>query len=526
MLKPSLLLSACGLTLTTAAQTTNETTKQPNNQTTKQPNVILLVADDLGWGDISCYGAERVSTPAVDSVAQAGTRFLNAHACASTSTPSRYAILTGEYPFRKKGTDVAAGNAGMIISPEQYTVADAFRQAGYTTGAIGKWHLGLGSRTAEQDWNGLLDKDLSDIGFDYHYIMAATGDRVPCVFIENGRVANYDPSAPIEVSYRHNFPGEPTGAQNPELLTKLRHSHGHDMTIVNGIGRIGYMKGGGRALWQDENIADSITAKAIDFIEDNREQPFFLYLCTNDIHVPRYPHERFRGKSPMGLRGEAILQFDWTVAQITEALRRNGLADNTLLIITSDNGPVLDDGYEDHAEALVGDHRPAGPFRGAKYSSFEGGSVVPFIVSGPGVPEGKVSNALVSQVDALATMAQLVGTTLPQGAGADSRPYLKTWTGQSHTDRPFALKLSSNHNVVARSGRWKYIHPRQGPAMIQWGPKVETGNSADPQLYDITSSPGETDNQAASHPRLVKAFQQLIQDVIATKGYAPGKAIK
>ena len=515
MLKHSLLLlGAAGMAMASAAQDS------------KRPNVIFLLADDLGWGDLSCYGAERVSTPAVDSVAKAGTRFLNAHACSSTSTPSRYAILTGEYPFRKKGTDVAAGNAGMIISPDQYTMADAFKQAGYVTGAIGKWHLGLGSRTAEQDWNGQLDQDLSDLGFDYHYIMAATADRVPCVFIENGRVANYDSSAPIEVSYRHNFPGEPTGADNPEALTKLRHSHGHDMSIVNGIGRIGYMKGGGKALWQDENIADSIAAKAVDFIERSNGQPFFLYLCTNDVHVPRYPHERFRGKNPMGLRGEAIMQFDWTVEQITKALQRNGLEDNTLLIITSDNGPVLDDGYDDHAEELAGNHRPGGPFRGAKYSSFEAGSVIPFIVSGPGVTAGKVSNALVSQVDALATLAQLAGTDVPQGAAQDSRPFLKTWTGRSKASRPFALKYAANHNIVARSGKWKYIHPIKGPAMIQWGPKVETGNSAEPQLYDMTASPGETHNQAAGHPKQVKAFQKLIHDVSSTKGYAPGRTIK
>lgn len=324
-----------------------------------RPNVILLVADDLGYGDLSCYGARRVETPCVDSIARAGLVFTDANACASTSTPSRYGLLTGSYPFRKAGTDVAAGNAGMIIRPEQYTVADAFREAGYVTGAVGKWHLGLGNRTAEQDWNGKLDKDLSDIGFDYHYIMAATADRVPCVFIENGRVANFDAAAPIEVSYRENFPGEPTGRTHPELLTKLRPSHGHDQSIVNGISRIGYMKGGGKALWRDEDIADSIASHAERFIENCDGRPFFLYLCTNDIHVPRYPHERFRGKSPMGLRGEAILQFDWTVRRVTEALRRRGLSDNTLLIITSDNGPVLDDGYADGAEKLAGGHRGA-----------------------------------------------------------------------------------------------------------------------------------------------------------------------
>lgn len=481
-------------------------------QNQEKPNVILLVADDLGYGDLSCYGATRVSTPHVDSIARSGTLFTNAHACASTSTPSRYSLLTGQYPFRKKGTDVAAGNAGMIISPDQYTVADAFKAAGYATGAIGKWHLGLGSKTAQQDWNGKLDQDLSDIGFDYHYIMAATADRVPCVFIENGKVAHYDPTAPISVSYRKNFEGEPTGAKNPELLTKLKHSHGHDMSIVNGIGRIGFMKGGGKALWQDENIADSIASHAIGFIEDNKDKPFFLYLCTNDVHVPRYPHERFRGKSPMGLRGEAILQFDWTVKQITDALQQYGLTDNTLLIITSDNGPVLDDGYDDRAEELAGSHRPGGPFRGGKYSAFEAGSVVPFIVSWPGkVPEGKVSDALVSQIDNVASMAQLAGIPLPEGVAEDSRAQLKTWLGKSKKSCPFAIKMASNHTLVARSGNWKYISPSNGGPMITWGPKIETGNAKEPQLYNVKKSRYESENVAARHPRKVKEFQQLIE---------------
>ena len=200
----------------------------------------------------------------------------------------------------KKGTDVAAGNAGMIIRPEQYTMADMFKSTGYATGAIGKWHLGLGDKAGTQDWNAPLPCALGDLGFDYHYIMAATADRVPCVYIENGKVANYDPSAPIEVSYQRNFEGEPTGKSNPEMLYNLKPSHGHDMSIVNGISRIGFMKGGGKALWKDENIADSLTTHAIQFIEENKDKPFFLYFATNDVHVPRFPHDRFRGKKPNG----------------------------------------------------------------------------------------------------------------------------------------------------------------------------------------------------------------------------------
>ena len=199
----------------------------------------------------------------------------------------------------------------------------------------------------------------------------ATADRVPCVFIENGRVANYDVEHPISVSYKRNFDGEPTGATHPELLYNLRSSHGHDMSIVNGIGRIGYMKGGGKALWKDENIADSIVSHAVNFIKGHRNEPFFLYFATNDVHVPRFPHARFRGKSQMGLRGDAIVQFDWSVGEIMKTLAQLGLTDNTLIILTSDNGPVVDDGYQDQAEELLHGHHPAGPFRGNKYSAFE-----------------------------------------------------------------------------------------------------------------------------------------------------------
>ena len=238
---------------------TAETVQKNSTQDPKKPNDIVILADDLGYGDLKCYGAKNVETPHVDKLASEGIRFTNAHTVAATSTPSRYSLLTGEYAWRRPDTDIAAGDVKMIIRPEQYTMADMFKSAGYATAAIGKWHLGLGDKTGGQDWNAPLPAALGDLGFDYHYIMAATADRVPCVFIENGKVANYDPSDPIEVSYTKNFPGEPTGKDNPELLYNLHPSNGHDMSIVNGISRIGFMKGGGKALWKDENIADSIT---------------------------------------------------------------------------------------------------------------------------------------------------------------------------------------------------------------------------------------------------------------------------
>ena len=228
-----------------------------------RPNVIFLLADDIGYGDLSPYGEPTIQTPQVERLAAAGLRFTDAHAVASTSTPSRYSLLTGHYSWRRNDTGVAAGNAGMIIRPEQQTVADLFKQRGYVTGAVGKWHLGLADKTGAQDWNGHITPGPSDIGFDYSYIMAATGDRVPCVWVENEKVVGLDPSDPIEVSYHTPFDGEPLGKNHPELLTKLHPSpnHGHDQAIVNGISRIGYMKGGEQARWEDENIADSITTK-------------------------------------------------------------------------------------------------------------------------------------------------------------------------------------------------------------------------------------------------------------------------
>ncbi len=476
------------------------------------PNVIFIYADDLGYGDLECYGATRVQTPNVNRLANEGIRFTQAHATASTSTPSRYAMLTGEYAWRRPDTDIAAGNAKMIIRPEQFTMADLFKAAGYSTAAIGKWHLGLGDKTGEQDWNAPLPAALGDLGFDYHYIMAATADRVPCVFIENGQVANYDPSAPIEVSYQANFPGEPTGKDNPELLYNLKPSFGHDKSIVNGISRIGYMKGGGKALWKDENIADSILVHAQGFIQANKDKPFFMYFATNDVHVPRFPHERFRGKNPMGLRGDAIVQFDWTVGQLLKTLDDLGIADNTIIILSSDNGPVVDDGYADEAVAKLGNHRPTGPLRGNKYSAFEGGTRIPAIVRWPKeIHKAAVSDALVSQIDWFASFASLLQVRLPKGAAIDSRNHLDTWLGKDNADRPWVIEQALNHALSVRTKEWKYIEPSRGEAIME-RESVETGYLMEPQLYHVASD-YEQKNVAKENPEIVYELQSILKDV-------------
>lgn len=475
------------------------------------PNVLLIYADDVGFGDLSCYGYGAVATPHVERLAREGMRFTDAHCAASTSTPSRYSLLTGEYAWRQEGTGVAAGDAAMIIAPDRYTLADLFHDAGYRTAVVGKWHLGLGERTGEQDWNGEVRPNPADLGFDYSYIMAATADRTPCIFMENGRGVGLDPEDPVEVSYTRNFPGEPTGRDNPELLRMLP-SEGHDQSIVNGISRIGYMRGGERARWRDEYIADSIATHAVDFLSECAagSHPFFLYFATNDIHVPRVPHPRFAGRSGLGPRGDALLSFDWSVGQVLQALDSLGLADNTLVILSSDNGPVVDDGYQDQARELLGSHRPGGNFRGGKYSIYEAGTRVPCIVRWPGrVPAGVVCDRLAGQIDWFASLAELLGVELPAGAAPDSRPFLATWLRGESGRRVLAVQ-HTHENVAVTDGHWKYIPPFAGPTHA-WGTGIELGNSSEEQLYDLGTDPGERHNVAGKHPGELRRLRRALR---------------
>ncbi len=502
----SSLLVASGCLLPSAPAAQGESTP-------RLPNIVLIYADDLGYGDLSCYGG-LVPTPRSDSLAQQGVQMMNAHTVASTSTPSRFGLLTGVHPWRQAGTRIAAGDAGMVIRPERYTLADAAKKAGYHTGAIGKWHLGIGE-TAKQDWNGHITPNLADIGFDHSYIMAATGDRVPCVFIENGRVANYDPTAPISVSYKKPFAGEPTGRKNPELL-KVHPSHGHDQAIINGISRIGYMKGGGKALWVDEDFADVIAEQARDYILKNKDKPFFLYVGTHDIHVPRIPHARFVGKSGMGARGDAILQFDFQVGAILDALEAAGVAQDTLVILSSDNGPVLDDGYHDEAVEKLGNHRPAGKYRGGKYSAFEAGGRVPMLVRWTStVPMGQKSHALMSQIDLMASLSALMKAPLPAGKPLDSRNELKTLLGTDLTGGSTGIiKQNTAGSRIYLSGRWKYI-PANRAAAYNRSTRIELGNNPKDQLYDLVADPGETQNLAEEQPQQLQKMKEGQQQLIA-----------
>jgi arylsulfatase A-like enzyme len=475
----------------------------------EKPNILFILSDDVGYGDLGCYGATLVKTPHLDQLARAGRRFTDAHSSASMCTPTRRALLTGTYSWRQSaGATILSGNSSLCIPPGTPTLPSLLKQAGYATGVVGKWHLGLGGKNGP-DWNGEITPGPLEIGFDYAFIMPATGDRVPCVYVENHRVAGLDPADPIEVSYREKIGAEPSGRDHPELL-KLKSRRGHDNTIINGIGRIGWMAGGKSARWVDEDMADTFASKASAFIEQHQDAPFFLYLATHGIHAPQAAHPRFKGANQCGTRGEALAELDETVGQVLATLDRVGLAEKTLVIFTSDNGGVVEDGYE---VVLVPEHRCNGTLHGFKGSQWEGGHRVPFIARWPGhIPAGTEDGELLTLTDMCATFAALTRVALTADAALDSMNALPALLGQSQSqparDTFITHGSGTNGPFGIRLGRWKLVQSAGGG--IGSSPSAKQRPAQPPRLFNLADDFAEEHDLRVKLPEKVEELSQLL----------------
>jgi arylsulfatase A-like enzyme len=476
-------------------------------KTNIKPNIVIIYLDDLGYGDISCYVTGKINTPNIDALANSGVRFTNGYATSATSTPSRYGLLTGVYPWRNKDAKILPGSAPMLIGTDQQTLPKVLRSAGYQTAVVGKWHLGLG--TGIVDWNKKVSPNPNDVGFDYSYVMAATQDRVPTVYIDNGYVDGLKSDDNIQVDYDKNFAGEPTGKLNPELTTMKWH-HGHNGSIVNGIPRIGFVKGGKSANWSDVDLADHFLIKVQDYVKNHKANPFFLYYAMNQPHVPRTPNQRFIGKSGMGPRGDAILEADWCIGELVKTLKKEGVFDNTLIVFSSDNGPVLNDGYYDDAVEKLGDHKPGGPLRGGKYSLLEAGTRIPFFTFWKGKIKPQVSDALVCQIDLIASIAKLVCIDVKP---TDSQQLLNVFMGKSKKGRK-SLVIEANTKTAFRKGNWLMIPPYSGDAILE-EVNIEIGCSPDYQLYNLKKDIGQKINQAKKQPKILS---QMIKDFESVRG--------
>ena len=490
----------------------------------ERPNVVVIMADDVGYGDVSCYGATAFETPHIDSLAAQGRRFTSGYCSASTCTPTRFSFLTGTYAFRYEGTGIAPPNSPLIIPPDTFTIADVLKQVGYQTAVIGKWHLGLGAPGEGPDWNGRLAPGPQELGFDYNFLLPTTNDRVPQVFVRNHRVLNLDPNDPLWVGSKQPSDDHPTGITHRDSL-KIDWSHGHNNTIHNGISRIGFYTGGHAARFRDEDLADRWVQESVAWMEAHKNEPFFLFFASHDNHVPRIPHERFQGATDLGPRTDAIIQLDWCVGQLTAALDRLGIAENTLVVFCSDNGPVMDDGYHDDALEKLGDHRAAGPFRGGKYSIYEGGTRTPFITRWKGRIEPAVSEEIVCTIDLAASLAALTGVELPEDACRDSFDVSAALLGEADAqgrDHLIQQDNGNGGNFGFRIGDWK-LHRHDSRRTRNLVVETQLANTPVPrfQLFDLSKDPAEINNLIEQHPERAEQMKARLAQLIAADRSRP-----
>lgn len=496
-----------GLTQTIQAAAEQESTR---------PNLIVIMADDMGYGDLSCYGATAFQTPHIDQLAARGQRFTNGYCSASTCTPTRYSFLTGTYAFRKKGTGIAPPSAPAIIKPGTTTIATLLKQAGYQTAVIGKWHLGLGG-PAGPDWNGALNPGPLEIGFDTCFLLPTTNDRVPQVYVKDHHVLNLDPNDPLWVGRKKPSPDHPTGITHRDTL-KMDWSHGHNSTIHNGISRIGFYTGGHAARFRDEDLADEWVKQSKQFMQQNKDKPFFLFFASHDLHVPRMPHERFQGKTPLGFRGDSIVQLDWCVGELVKTLDLLQLTEKTMIVFCSDNGPVLDDGYKDGAVEKNGSHRAGGPYTGGKYSVYEGGTRTPFITCWPGTIPAGTNEQIVCTIDLAASVSAMVGQELPADGCLDSLNVSEALLGRKGAEGRSHLIQQDNGNSGSygyREGNWKLLrHDKKRARNLVVEQKLANTPVPEYQLFNLKNDPAETKDLISDHPKVAEKMIENLSRLI------------
>lgn len=432
-----------------------------------RPNIVIILADDLGYGDLSCYGAEKIRTTACDRLAREGRRFTDAHTASAVCSPSRYGLLTGTYPWRgQRVLHHLQPNAALTIEPNQPTIAGLLKKAGYTTGCVGKWHLGFGD--GNLDWNQPLRPGPVTVGFDYYFGVPTSNNYPPFVYVENDRVVGLKPGEKIVLK-------------------------GEKVVSSGGKSR------------KDHEIGQTLTDKAVEFIERHKEQPFFLYFPTCAVHPPITPGMHVQGKSQAGEYGDYVLEFDWSVGRVLETLDRLKLADNTLVIVSSDNG-----GSVGHAQAKKTGHMPNGPLRGGKADIHEGGHRVPFIARWPGkVPAGTQCAEIICLTDLMASACTIVGIDMPKDAGLDSWNILSALLGEKQ-DKPIreaTIHVSQGATRRAiRQGPWKLISGKGsgGVTKVPHQPNEPNG-----QLYNLDSDPAEQNNLYEKHPEIVQKLTEL-----------------
>lgn len=487
------------------------------------PNVVVIYADDLGYGDLGCYGATKLKTPNIDRLASEGRRFTDAHSASAVCTPSRYALITGRYPFRKGLSKPVFLKTGLVIEPDRTTVADVMKHAGYATACIGKWHLGFGEKAP--DWNGDLKPGPLELGFDYYYGVPVVNSHPPFVYVENYRVVGLLPDDPFVFGKKANT------QVFPEKM---------------GITQIGGADAA-HALYRDEAVGTRITEKSIEWINANREKPFFLYLATTNIHHPFTPAPRFQGTSECGGYGDFVHELDWIVGEVMDTLEEEGVAENTLVIFTSDNGGMIN---QTGQKAIKMGHQLNGDLLGFKFDAWEGGHRVPFIARWPGkIEAGSVSDQLISSIDLLGTMAALTGQELKPDEGPDSFDVLPALTGAP--EKPIrdhlVLAASKGSHLSLREGNWIYIgaqggggfggskpgeHGLGGPAALKFAGQSNSDiadgrlrkNAADAQLYDLNADLSQSQNAIREHPELAEKLRMRLTEIKAGSTTRKGSA--